>query len=122
MSSGRKAYLAVAISLAVLGWLASIACFCVQPMPFTYLGLWLLIGLAWTRTPFLVAHVVTGAAFVLTHIVVFNARAGSVANYSRWLAQSTWIALAAGAATALIAFGTVWVTDRRRPVPEEKAR
>ncbi len=114
MSNGRKAYLALAISLVPLGWLASIACFCVQPMPLTYLGLWLIVGFAWSRTAFLIAHVVTGAVFAVTEVVVFNARAGKAANYGGWLQKSRWIALAAAALTALIAFGTAFVAERRK--------
>lgn len=117
MSSGRKAYLAVAISLLPFGWLASLACFCVQPMPLSYLGFWLIVGFAWSRTAFLVAHVVTGAVFVVTTVVVFNARAGTVANYGNWLERSRWIALAAAAITGVVAFGTAFALVRRGADP-----
>lgn len=88
MSGGRKLYLIVAVSLIPLGLVAAIGCFCPQPIPFLYLGLWMVVGFAWTRVGYLVAHVVTGAAYVVTQIVVFTSGASSAANFGNWYAHS----------------------------------
>ena len=114
MTAGRKAYLVVSLVFIPLGFLGAIACFCPQPAPLTYMGLWMVLGFAWNRTRFLVAHVATGAAFVVTQIWVFSSGAGTAANFGKWLEHSRWMGLAAAAIIGVVAFGTAFLAERRK--------
>ena len=114
MTAGRKAYLIVSLVLIPLGYLAAIACFCVHPLPIAYLGVWMVVGFPWSRTAFLVAHVVTGAAYVVTHITVLSAGAGSAANYGKLIEDSKRMGLVTAGVVGLIAFGTAFFIDRAR--------
>jgi hypothetical protein len=118
VSAGRKVYLAVAVSLIPLGILGALGCFCPQPVPLVYLGLWMVVGFAWTRVAYLVAHVVTGAAYVVAQIVVFTSGAGSAVNFGNWYAHSIRMGLVAAGLTGLVAFGTAFSAERRRTVPD----
>ena len=118
MSGGRRLYLIVAVSLIPLGIVAALGCFCPQPIPFFYLGLWMVAGFAWTRRAYLIAHLVTGVAYVFTQIVVFTSGAGSAANFGDWYAHSILMGFLAAGVAGMIAFGAAFISGRPTPAPD----
>jgi hypothetical protein len=114
MTASRKVYLGVAIALIPLGLLGSLGCFCPQPMPFLYLGFWMVIGFAWERSSFLGAHVLTGLTYVITEIAVFTAGASAESNFGNLMEHSRRIALLLAALTGLVTFGAALVFERHK--------
>jgi hypothetical protein len=105
VTPGRIAYLIVSIALIVLGPLGAIACFCPQPIPLFYLGLWLVVGFAWTRAAFLAAHVVTGVMYAVTWIIVFTTGITDAGNHDRFMEHVYATSFGWTGAVALLTFG-----------------
>ena len=120
MTTGRIVYLIFSIMLIVLGPLGAMACFCPQPMPLFYLGLWLVVGFAWTRPAFLVAHVVTGLTYAVTWIVVLTAGIVDAVNHDRFMEHVYATSFGWMGTVALLTFGiatAIEIRRRRRRLP-----